>query len=249
LSVRASAILYRTIYPNNNNNNNNYIEFNDSAVEAGLSRINQHKPPGTDGIPALFFKYFSSSLTQGPSHQKCIYRLTVCRSFPISKGKISDSGSYRPITILSPLSKLFEKLVHSRVTSFLLHQLLLSPVHQGFRRTFSTQSATVKFVNDCHLAGDKNQYTVAVFLDYKSYFPSVPHARLLTKLKRYGIRERLLCMVSFLLRESAHDSESWLKFIGTLSRKVRSSTRQCPRPSSFVETRPSYLKNNNIVCT
>ncbi len=47
-------------------------------------------------------------------------------------------------------------------------------------------------MNDCHEAGEKRLYTGAVLLDYRSAFPSVPHSRLAMKLKRYGIRGRLL---------------------------------------------------------
>jgi len=109
------------------------------------------------------------------------------------KGKLVDPRSYRPITILSPLSKLFDKLVHTRIVSFLLCQKLLSPCQHGFRSTYSTQSATVKFTEHCYLAGDKRLlYTGAVFLDYKSAFPSVPHKRLVMKLERHIIRGRLL---------------------------------------------------------
>jgi len=39
-----------------------YIELSDNAVEERLSRINQHKPPGQDGIPALFLKKFHTCL-------------------------------------------------------------------------------------------------------------------------------------------------------------------------------------------
>jgi len=40
----------------------NYVKFSDKTVEDGLSRLNQHKPPGSDEIPAMFLKKFSSGL-------------------------------------------------------------------------------------------------------------------------------------------------------------------------------------------
>jgi len=179
-----------------------YIDFSDRTVEEGLFRVNQHKPAGQDGIPALFFKKFNKSLSSViryafnaslfTGHFPDPLKQSIVLPLYKGKGKISDPGSYRPITILSPLSKLFEKLVHTRVVRFLLSQNLLSSCQHGFRDTFSTQSATLKFVNDCHLAGDKRLYTGAVFLDYKSAFPSVPHKKLIRKLKSHGIRGRLL---------------------------------------------------------
>jgi len=179
-----------------------YINLSENTVKYGLSKVNEHKPAGMDGIPALFFRrfhatlapivtyIFNASLYMG--HFPAILKESYVLPLYKGKGQRNDVSSYRPITILSPLSKLFEKLVYNDVVRFLNRQNLMSPFQHGFRGNFSTQSATVKFTNHCHVAGDKRLYTGAIFLDYKSAFPSVPHARLIFKLKHNGIRGRIL---------------------------------------------------------
>jgi hypothetical protein len=178
-----------------------YINLSAGEVDSGLRGINANKPPGEDGISARFWKLFSRTLAPlilrifnaSLFHGTFPDCFKDCFVLPLYKGKgaRTDTKAYRPISILSPLSKMMERLVHRRITLFLQRWNLLSPCQHGFRNSHSTDSATIKFTNDCFLAGDRRLMTGAVFLDYRSAFPSVPHSALSYKLLRYGIRGRI----------------------------------------------------------
>ena len=65
------------------------------------------------------------------------------------------------------MGKILEKLVHAQLSHFLEVTAFLSQFQHGFRKGYSTASATSKFVDDIVLGLDKGQYTLAVFLDIK----------------------------------------------------------------------------------
>ena len=82
----------------------------------------------------LYIFYFSWSTHTFPSAWKQSAIIPILKS-----GKPSDSpSSYRPISLTSCTSKLFERMVLGRLTYFLEQQDILSPVQAGFRPGRST---------------------------------------------------------------------------------------------------------------
>ena len=96
--------------------------------------------------------------------------------------------NYRPISILPSLSKLYEKLVHSRLLNYLDRFNLLYPRQYGFRPQHSTMDALQDLSIQLYDNADKNTYTIGVFLDLSKAFDTVNHKILLHKLHHYGIR-------------------------------------------------------------
>lgn len=96
-----------------------------------------------------------------------------------------DVSSYRPISLLPMLSKVFEKLILKRLRPILLEANLL-PKHQfGFREQHSTIEQvhrTVRTINDCL---ENKEFCSAAFLDVTQAFDKVWHAGLLYKIKQY----------------------------------------------------------------
>ncbi|PNF20480.1 RNA-directed DNA polymerase from mobile element jockey [Cryptotermes secundus] len=93
-------------------------------------------------------------------------------------------ASYRPISLLPLLSKVFEKLLFQRLLPIVENQLLL-PDHQfGFRQRHSTIQQTHRIVNKIHEALETKQYCSAAFLDISQAFDKVWHTGLLFKLRR-----------------------------------------------------------------
>jgi retron-type reverse transcriptase len=96
--------------------------------------------------------------------------------------------NYRPISILPVLSKVFERVVHRQLYAYLEENNLLSKNQFGFRTKSSTQHAVTKFSDSIRQNMDKGLMTGAIFIDLRKAFDTVDHARLLSKLTIYGIR-------------------------------------------------------------
>ena len=86
-----------------------------------------------------------------------------------------------------PFSKIFEKLVHSRITAFLEKHSLLLPTQFGFRRNHSTTHALLDVVTSCYDNINDTNYTALLFLGLKKAFDTVKHEILIHKLEHYGI--------------------------------------------------------------
>ena len=78
----------------------------------------------------------------------------------------TDINNYRPVCSLSPFSKIFEKIVHNQMVSFLDKFNILSTSQFGFRKTMSTESALLNFVDFIHNGLDKKENVGAIYMDF-----------------------------------------------------------------------------------
>ena len=96
--------------------------------------------------------------------------------------------NYRPISLLSNVSKIFERIMYSRLEDFLKSTDVLYEFQFGFRKQYSTNHALLSIVEKIRSALDKNMYSCGVFIDLEKAFDTVNHRILLSKLYHYGIR-------------------------------------------------------------
>ena len=111
---------------------------------------------------------------------------SVCPIF--KKGDRTKCENYRPISLLSNLSKLFEKVMYARIEDFLKSSDILYKYQFGFRKQHSTNHALLSIVEQIRTSLDKKMYTCGVFVDLEKAFDTVNHKILLSKLDHYGIR-------------------------------------------------------------
>ena len=97
--------------------------------------------------------------------------------------------NYRPISLLSTFSKILEKLVATRLTSFLTANNILSKWQFGFRPGHSTAHPMIHFLNKITDSLNKKNHTIAIFCDLKKAFDTCDHTILLLKLKIWGFRD------------------------------------------------------------
>ena len=104
------------------------------------------------------------------------------------KGSKIDVSNYRPISLLSNIGKVFERLMHSRLYKFLEKFQCLYKLQFGFRKNHSTTHTLIDIVENIRKSIDEGNYACGVFIDLQKAFDTVNHDILLSKLKHYGIR-------------------------------------------------------------
>ena len=166
-------------------------------VEKEIACLKNNKSTGPYSVPIKLLKLIKYIISK-PLEQ--IFNLCFAKGVVPDNMKIAnvipihkkDSqllvSNYRPISLLSGFSKLLEKLMASRLTSFLEKNKILFENQFGFRSNHSTDHAVLSIVEKIQSAIDNSDYSCGIFLDLRKAFDTVNHKILIEKLDYYGIR-------------------------------------------------------------
>ena len=112
------------------------------------------------------------------------------------KGSKLEQKNYRPVAILSPLSKILEKVVYQQLyTHFSKNNIFDNNLH-GYRTNHSTQTALVTMFDRWVRASSIGQVSGVVMIDLSAAFDLVDHNLLLSKLQIYGVQKDFTSWVS-----------------------------------------------------
>ena len=104
------------------------------------------------------------------------------------KGDEEKFENYRPVSTLPLFGKIFEKVIYSRLYSYLTSQGILHPNQFGFRKSHSTSHALNFSISEIQKSLKKNEHVIGIYIDLSKAFDTIDHAKLLSKLSTYGIR-------------------------------------------------------------
>ena len=159
--------------------------FQDSKSSGPYSIPTKYLKMIKDDISIPFSDICNSSFSEGvfPDNNK------IAKVIPFHKsGSIKDVNNYRPISLLSIFSKIMEKLMASRLNSFLEIHSIIFPNQYGFRSGCSTTHSLIGITETISKTIEQKKFGCGVFIDLKKAFDTVNHTILLRKLEHYGIR-------------------------------------------------------------
>ena len=126
----------------------------------------------------------------------------------IKKGDNALMDNYRPISVLPCFSKILERIIYNRLSSFFSENNILYKKQFGFQKQHSTDHAIVYLVNKILKSFENNCYTLGAFIDLTRAIDTVDHNILLKKLFRYGVRANTLK----LLQSYLHNRKQYIAY-------------------------------------
>eukprot|EP00117_Sycon_ciliatum_P040211 scpid53825/ scgid29586/ Probable RNA-directed DNA polymerase from transposon X-element; Reverse transcriptase len=220
-----------------------HVHFREASVRRHLARLVPSKASGPDSIPsrilkecpkelaAAITKLFRVSFRAGvvPSQWKLAHVVPVYKKPPRSR-----PSNYRPVSLLSILSKVMECIINQQVTNFLERNDLLPDSQFGFRRGRGTADLLTALQSECVRVEAEGGCVQVVAIDIAGAFYHVFHVGLLNKAERVGIGGPLLSWLRDYLSNSCLKVVcNWRPRFQEVPHHCRSAPRQRPGPHTL----------------
>ena len=177
------------------------LHISENGVFMLLDRIDVSKSSGPDKLPGRLLQSIAKEITPVVhfiiTQSLCTGELptewTQANVAPIlKKDSKLQSVNYRPVSLTCITCKLFEHIICKHILAHLEDHKILTDLQHGFRSGRSCKTQLVTTFQDLAQMHIKkgSQIDIAV-LDFSKSFDMVPHDGLLSKLKHYGIDEKI----------------------------------------------------------
>ena len=196
------------VFPSRTNLKLHNTSVTPKMVRKVVMNLDLSKASGPDCIPVVVLKNCDPELSYilAELFNKCLKESCfpdcwkVSSVVPVFKnvGERSTAENYRPVSLLSVVRKVFEKLVNNRIVDH-LEKCLFSDFQYGFRSSQSAADLLTVVSDRIARAFNRSGATRAVALDIFKAFDKVWHAGLLHKLKSYGISGQIFGLISSFL--------------------------------------------------
>lgn len=208
-----TSIVDQQIIPNIMPNQSNSFETNHKDKTFYFKPITEHElediilnfenklSAGFDEVPITVIKYSKDFLLKPLVH--LINSSFICGCFPaklklskvrpLSKSSAAhDISDYRPLSLQSSFSKLFERVVQIQLMDYLQSNSLFDSEQHGFRKGKSVITAAIEYIESVINSIDRGEKVIGVFMDLTKAFDSVSHSKLIISLQNLGIKGRAL---------------------------------------------------------
>ena len=174
-----------------------FEECDENEIKSIISSLDIKKSAGPNGIPTHILHLLKDKICVPLKH---LFNLSfstgqhpnifkISKTIPIfKKGSRLSVCNYRPISLLSNLNKILEKIVHQRLYKFLEDSHSIYSLQFGFRKKHSTNHAMIDITETIRQALDNKNIACGIFVDLQKAFDTVNHNILIAKLDHYGIR-------------------------------------------------------------
>lgn len=195
---------------------------NELEVQREIKKLKPKKSPGEDNIRSETLKEISNQILAPLTYLINTCLDTGCFPDILKTGIIRPlhkSGSkllienYRPISLLSNIAKILERIIKTRIVKFFNKYEIISERQYGFREGKSTEDAIHKLTSFVYESLDKKIPMLSIFVDLSKAFDTVCHNRLLEKLEMYGLRGKSYKIIQSYL----HNRTQRVDIEGTLS--------------------------------
>lgn len=115
-----------------------------------------------------------------------IWKISVVKPLPKIKIPVSYSD-LRPISLISTLSKILERIIYNQLMSYVNENNILSCQQSGFRKGYSTTSVLACITDNVMRSLDRGDAVALVLLDFSKAFDTLDQALLCSKLNYYGL--------------------------------------------------------------
>ena len=199
--VERCAEFYRELYSSSTDRPTIQTSAEDSVpevlsaeVQHAVKQMKNNKAPGEDGVVIDIVKEGGEVLYKQLSRlfTNCLRQRTIPKEWNNAiiillhkKGDVKDINNYRPISLLSHMSKLFTKVIKNRIEK----QLDINQAREqaGFRSGYSTTDHLQVITQ---LVQKSNEYEIPmcfIFVDYEKAFDSVEHCGIVNAIKEHQI--------------------------------------------------------------
>ena len=185
----------------------NFDVSNVKKIEKCLLNLNVKKSTGYDKIAPKILKTGASNLASIITVM--VNDMFETSSFPEQlkraeiqplhkKGSRLMKANYRPVSILTSLSKIFEKEIEHELRR--LGDRVFSKSLSAYRKNYCTQDVLVNFTECIKRSLDNKLLTGAVLTDLSKAFDSLPHDLVIAKMGAYGVEKEALVLIASYLR-------------------------------------------------
>ena len=195
--------------------NDNVIKGNFSFNQVSLEDVNHviakldvKKASLSSSIPSKFIKDYSDIcskpltdiLNDGILNSYFDIGLKYADLTPVHKAEeATNKKNYRNISLLPAVSKIFEKLLHTQIASYM--EEFLSPYLCGYRKGYSAQYALLAMLEKWRISLDNGGYGGGVLMDLSKAFDTLDHGLLIAKLFAYGFNKNALSLIKSYLTD------------------------------------------------